>query len=64
MSSITFSICIPVYNTKKYLAECLDSALGQNYANYEILIVDDGSTDGSGDDCDEYQQKHQNVIRV
>jgi len=64
MSTVSFSICIPVYNTKKYLAECLDSALAQRHGNYEILIVDDGSTDASGDVCDEYQQKHQNIIRV
>ena len=64
MSSIAFSICIPVYNTKKYLTECLASALAQNYANYEILIVDDGSTDGSGAVCDEYQQQHKDFIQV
>ena len=41
------SVIIPVYNTEKYLAECLDSILNQTLDSYEIIIVNDGSTDGS-----------------
>lgn len=48
------SIIVPVYNVKAYLAECLDSILGQDFTDFELLLVDDGSTDGSGVVCDRY----------
>ena len=51
------SVVIPVYNVEKYLAECVDSVLGQTYADFEIILVDDGATDSSGQMCDEYAQK-------
>ena len=48
------SIVIPVYNVKPYLAQCLESVIHQSYHNIEIIIIDDGSTDGSGLLCDQY----------
>lgn len=49
------SIIVPIYNVKDYLCECIDSILNQTYTDLEILLVDDGSTDGSGEICDRYK---------
>jgi len=51
------SVVIPVYNSARYLPECLDSILAQDFRDYEILIADDGSTDGSADIIKSYAQK-------
>ena len=52
-----FSIIIPVYNVEKYLKKCLDSIKNQSYKDYEVIIVNDGSTDNSKDILDEYDYK-------
>ena len=48
------SIIVPIYNTEKYLHQCLDSILNQTYTNFEVLLINDGSTDSSGMICQEY----------
>ena len=48
-----FSIIIPVYNVKQYLGKCLESVLSQSFGDFECILVDDGSKDGSSELCDE-----------
>ena len=55
------TIIVPVYNTEKYLSRCLDSLINQTLDSLEILLIDDGSTDGSGYICDEYAHNYKNV---
>ena len=55
------SIIIPVYNVDKYLTECLDSILSQTFIDYEVILVDDGSPDGSGTICDSYAKKDNRI---
>ena len=55
------SVIVPVYNTEKYLRECIDSILAQTFTDFELILVDDGSTDDSLSIIKEYQQQEDNV---
>ena len=55
------SIIVPVYNTDQYLDRCVDSILTQSFSDFELILVDDGSIDTSGDMCDKYTQKDSRV---
>lgn len=55
------SVIIPVYNVEKYLERCISSLTRQTYRNIEIILIDDGSTDGSARICDEFESKNKNV---
>ncbi|MBQ6973153.1 MAG: glycosyltransferase family 2 protein [Synergistaceae bacterium] len=55
------SVLVPVYNTEKYLARCVDSILSQTYPNIELILTDDGSTDSSPAMCDDFARKDSRV---
>ncbi len=57
-----FSVCVPVYNVENYLRTCLDSVLNQTEQDFEIILIDDGSTDNSTAICDEYVEKYPEKI--
>ena len=55
------SVIVPVYNVEPYLDKCINSVLNQTFQNYELILVDDGSTDNSGKICEEYSQKDRRI---
>ena len=61
MKNPQISIIVPVYNVEQYLPRCIDSILSQTFADFELLLVDDGSKDRSGAICDEYARKDSRV---
>ena len=64
MKQVHFYICVPVYNTEKFLKKCVNSVIYQDYSNWTMIIVDDGSPDNSGVICDEFAKHHSNIIVV
>ncbi|PNT91462.1 glycosyltransferase [Clostridium thermosuccinogenes] len=58
------SVIVPVYNVEKYLRRCVDSIISQTYRNLEIILIDDGSTDSSGEICDEYSKYDDRIIVI
>ena len=56
------SIIVPIFNSAKYLPECIESILDQNYPEFELLLIDDGSTDESGSICDQYAHKDSRIL--
>lgn len=61
---IKYSFIVPVYNTEKYLKKCLDSLVNQTYKDFEIIVVNDGSTDKSSNIISKYQKKYKNIIVI
>lgn len=59
-----FSICVPVYNVEDYLDQCVESLLSQKSEDFEIVLVDDGSSDGSPAKCDSYRSMNPNIVKV
>lgn len=58
------SIIVPVYNVEQYLPRCIDSILEQTFQNFELILVDDGSKDKSGEICDEFAKKDNRIIVI
>lgn len=58
------SVIIPVYNDEKYICRCLDSVMEQTFNDYEVIIIDDGSIDKSGEICDAYRMKSEKVVVI
>lgn len=58
------SVIVPIFNVAEYLPQCIESICGQTYHKLEIILVDDGSTDGSGRICDEYAEKDRRVMVI
>ncbi len=61
---IKYSFIVPVYNTEKYLKKCLNSLVNQTYKDFEIIVVNDGSTDKSSNIISKYQKKYKNIIVI
>ena len=64
INNALISVIIPVYNVEQYLHKCIDSILEQTFQNFELILVDDGSTDNSGKICDEYAIKDKRIIVI
>ena len=62
--SVRYSFIVPVYNVARYLPECVESLIQQNNQMMEIILVDDGSTDGSPEICDRYASDYPGMIRI
>lgn len=58
---VQVSVIVPVFNVEKYLVKCIESLINQSFSDYEIILVDDGSNDGSELICDKYAEKYKNV---
>jgi len=58
------SVIVPVYNSEKVLERCISSILAQTYNNIEIILVNDGSTDNSGDICNSYSKKNKRICVI
>ena len=55
------SVIIPIYNTEPYLEQCIESVVNQSYRDLEIILINDGSTDGSGDICKKWEKSDSRI---
>lgn len=55
------SIIVPIYNVERYVEKCVRSVLSQDYSNFELILVDDGSPDGAGEICDDFEKKDRRI---
>ena len=58
------SIIVPIYNTEKYLNQCIESILNQSFEFFEMIFINDGSTDRNGEICDEYAKRNSRIVVV
>ena len=58
------SVIVPIYNVEKYLKQCIESVIKQQLDSYELILVDDGSTDSSKSICDNYSENNANITKV
>ena len=58
------SVIVPIYNVEAYLEKCIKSILSQDYTPLEIILVNDGATDGSGEICDKYAKQYENITAL
>lgn len=63
MKDLPISVCMPMYNASRYLRECIDSILAQTFTDFELLIVDDGSTDESVEIVESYHDPRIRLIK-
>lgn len=61
MEKPKISVVVPVYNGEKYLGQCVDGILAQSFRDFELILLDDGSPDGSGAICDRYAEKDSRI---
>lgn len=62
MSDVQFTIIMPVYNSERYIAKAVESILAQTYKSFQLILVDDGSTDNSSIICDEFARQYENIV--
>lgn len=64
MVNSKISIIVPVYNSEQYLTRCIDSVINQTYSDWELILVNDGSTDQSAEICSRYCANHHNITML
>ena len=61
---VKVSVLVPIYKVEKYLHRCLDSVISQNFQDYELVLVDDGSPDNCPAICDKYQSRYPDIVKI